>query len=177
MKKPILILLLLGILIVTGCKKDEPICLTQVVPTQPNIAPCTLTDTIYPNDSVFYGNSSFFPTATFSVNFEDTVGFGGYPNFIEFAFNKIPTTGMYYLVSPSYLGSPGLENQITYYAEFNGMGLQAAGTNDSTIYIENNQNEIIISFCDFPNQGFSFDPTCNCYVGNGSGNLKYRKEY
>lgn len=182
MRKGILVLTLIGMTVLSACKKEEPVVAPPVVVQ--NIAPCTLNDTIYQIDSVFYGNSSVFPAAPFSVKFIDTTNGSMYPEFKEFAFNKIPTSGMYAMVPPANLGDPGAgENQITFKAEQGNFQFQASGTFDNfgnyddIIYVENNQNELIISYCDIGYPGFSLDPVTNVYVGNGPGYIKYIKAY
>jgi hypothetical protein len=182
MEKLILVVTLIGLTVLSACKKDQPVVAPPMAVL--NIAPCTLNDTIYQMDSVFHGNSTVFPNAPFSVKFIDTTNGSMYPEFKEFAFNKIPTSGMYSLVPPSVLGNPAAgENQITYLAEQGNFQFLAYGTYDNfgsyddVIYVENNQNELIISYCEMIAFGFTFEPSCNCYVGNGPGYMKYTKAY
>lgn len=163
------------------CKKDK----TDPIPPAhvDLIAPCALNDTVFGMDSVFYGTSLTIPDATFSVKFMDTTNSTTNPNFIEFAFNKIPTTGMYCLVPLQYLGVSEHENQISYKEYFGAYWTSPEGTYDDygnyidIIYVENNKNELIISYCELPDYGYTFDNNTLTYIGNGQGYMKYTKKY
>jgi hypothetical protein len=161
--------------ILFGCKKEE--ITTEPPIIEANIAPCTLTEMSFPIDSIYSGNSTNIPDAGYSVKFVDTTPGAAIP-FIEFGFKTTPTTGNYYLVSDLDMSPQGLENQITYIRESNNFIYKPAGTNDSTIYVEKNQNELIISYCDLPDtMTFWYNSGCNCYVGNHSAFAKYQVNY
>jgi hypothetical protein len=166
--------LVLCSLVLIACKKEEPLP-NEVVSVQ-NTAPCTLLEKVFPTDSLFYGNSTYYPEAKFSVKFIDTIATTAL-DFIEFGFNHTPTTGMYYMVNEIDTNSQVLSNQISFKMESGGMLYQAFGTNDPIIYVENNTNELIISYCNIPNQIFTLDPPSNSYIGNGEGNLLYKIIY
>lgn len=163
------------------CKKDK----TDPIPPVHTdlIAPCALNDTVFGMDSVFYGTSLTIPNAAFSVKFMDTTNSTTSPTFIEFAFNKVPTTGMYYLVPLDYLGELELENQISYKEYFGSYWTSPKGTYDNygnntdIIYVENNENELIISYCDLIDYTYIFDPNTITYIGNIQGYMKYTKKY
>lgn len=171
--RQISILLILG-LVLTSCKKDKP-----VIPepdTADNIAPCNLTEKVHQIDSLFYGTSTEIPEAKFSVRFFDTLAIPS-NSFIEFAFNKVPTTGMYQMVAEIDTNQQAVPNQITYKIYDGGMNFQASGTASPSIYVENNTAELIISYCEVPDGTYNYSATCNCYLGNGEGNVLYRKTY
>lgn len=185
MKKITFVLILIAFY---SCKKDK----TDQINTPPApvpapyvdlIAPCALNDTVFGMDSVFYGTSLTIPNAPFSVKFMDTTYSTTTPPFIEFAFNKVPTTGMYYLVPLDYLGVVELENQISYKEFFGAYWSSPIGTYDNygnftdIIYVENNKNELIISYCELPDYGYTFDSSTSTYIGNGLGYMKYTKKY
>ena len=146
------------------------------------IAPCELEEMQYDIDSVFYGKSKLFPNAPFSVKLIDTT-LTSERGVLEFAFNKVPTTGIYYLVKPTDLGVANFNNQISFIEDFGAYLIKAIGSIDSnsglitnTIYVENNQKELIISFCEMsgpPPQLVS----SNEYISNGPGYRKYKITY
>ena len=167
-----------------SCKKDT--VKDQITPPAPHvdlIAPCALNDSVFDIDSVYHGTSVLFPTAPFSVKFKDTTNGPNNQAFLEFAFNKVPTTGMYYLVKPANLGIVNLENQISFIGGNPSFHIEPSGTYDNIgaysdiIYVENNQNELIISYCHMPDSVYYYNSSQNSFIGNGPGYKKYTKVY
>lgn len=121
----------------SACNKEE---VEPIMPMK-NIAPCQLTTKSYHLDSVYYSNSSRFPNAAFRVKFIDT-GTVQESKSLEFAFNKIPETGMYYLVHAPDLGNPLYDNQVAFEGLENGVAYLSEGTDfdSARVHIEHNEN-------------------------------------
>jgi hypothetical protein len=170
-------ILLLSIFCFTSCKKEDEIIEIEQEIYNPNVTSCQIPELNYHLDSVFYGPSNMYPQAKFRVKFVDTLpswGQGIYT--VEFAFNKIPTTGMYHMVFDIDTNQ-FLLNQIAYVNDSIGLYYRSTNTNNAEVYIENNDDELIISFCDISNQYAYIDPFCNCIEGNLMKNLKAIKKY
>lgn len=166
------------------CKKDKTNPIPPIPPAHTDlIAHCALYDTIFGMDSVFYGTSVTIPNAAFSVKFIDTTNSTTSPPFIEFAFNKVPTTGKYCLVPLEYLGVAVPENQISYKEFVGAYWKSPAGTYNTygdyadIIYVENNENELIISYCELSNYGYKFVDSTSTFIGNNPGFMKFTKKY
>lgn len=167
--------LVFALLVLQSCKKDDPVVVV-VVPEpviEPNIAPCVINETVYPIDSVFYNSDFYFPEAKFRLEYTDTNGGSVSPTFIEFAFDKIPTTGMYRLVHQIDTSAP--PNQMAYVIDAGGFEYRSTWNLAEDVYIENSNSEIIISFCDLV-VSLNFDPVCNCFIGNALEEFKIRKQ-
>ena len=166
----------LMLLVSFGCKKNQINNPSIVLTNQMNVAPCELDEKSSFSDTIYYGNSILIPEAAFSITLKDTTP-GEYET-IEFGFKTIPTTGNYYLVKDLSSSPQQPENQITYWKQYSGFSWKPAGTQDSIIYVENNENELIISYCGLPNpSNYNYDMTLNSWVGNDSGYVQYRFEY
>jgi hypothetical protein len=162
-------------LVLLSCKKEEK----QVVykdKYEDNVAPCNFSNLNYQIDSVFYGASQKFPNAVYRIKFIDTSYQNPYntPNSIEFAFNKVPTTGVYYSEKDL---NPSLPiDQVAFKHSLGAYGIMSMPTEPHSIYVENNSDRLIISFC---NQSVRVtDPddwTGN--LGDISISMKVNKEY
>lgn len=160
------LLLSFFVLLILGCKKEDEIL---VDPYTPNVSPCSIPEEIFEIDSIIYGPTIRFPHATMTITFLNTNR--------QFAFNKIPETGMYHMV-PNLIGSYAFENQIATVADSGSFLAYSYVTDSPEVYIENYNNELIISYCDLSNNGYSyFDQTINAYIGNPAGNRKIRMSY
>ncbi|NVK65632.1 MAG: hypothetical protein HWE22_13650 [Flavobacteriales bacterium] len=168
----ILVFLFLAI----SCKKDETISsLTPEVEASPNVAPCAVQESVNSVNLFQQGGSNFFPDAQSHVFFQN----------IEFAFNHaIPPTGMYTLCHRDYPTADSIiENQIMFardsgsFIHISTFSYDDMGFLSSEVYVENNENELIISFCEFEDTSVFFDITNNFFVGNNLKNLLYRNPY
>jgi hypothetical protein len=90
-KNYLFLTILLATIVVVACKKDPPY--PEPTPIDPYLAPCTINETTYHLDSVYYGPSINHLEAKYRVLFIDTTSAGGVSTYIEYAFNKIPTSG------------------------------------------------------------------------------------
>ncbi|MFT5778067.1 MAG: hypothetical protein ACI837_001015 [Crocinitomicaceae bacterium] len=170
------VLLLSAVIINQSCKKD-----TVPVPITPNevalnVAPCEIQEKFYTTDSVFYGPDNYFPQAKFRIKFLDTNVTT--PNYIGllFAFNKIPTTGMYRML-PYIDTNFQLPNQIAFVKDSGSFLLRSDASDFDEVYVENNNNEIIISYCNISNNIPWFNSITQSYYANLPKTLKIRKEY
>lgn len=149
-----------------GCKKDEP---APVAIYEPNIAPCAVSEEVLEIADIIYGPSSKFPYAYMTIIFHNTSQ--------QFAFNKLPATGMYRMV-PNLVGSYGFDNEIATVKDSGSFQVYSGISDYEEVYIENYNNELIISYCDLSNGGeYTFDPSINCYIGHPSTNRKVRMSY
>jgi len=171
----LVILAILALTMLQSCKKD-----TTPIPEdntyQPTIAPCEIPETIYDLDSVFYGPSVNFPEAKYRIKFYDTTAVFDTID-IEFAFNKVPTSGMYYMVSQIDTNSQVFPNQIAFTRDYGGFKFNSVLTGYAEVYIEVNENEIIISYCNISCSDVQFDTATLSYNGNSPANYKVRKQY
>lgn len=160
------LLLSLLVLVLFGCKKEDEI---PVDPYVLNIAPCSVPEEQFVIDSIIYGPTVKFPHASLTITFVNTNR--------EFAFNKVPVTGMYHMV-PNLVGSYAFENQIATVIDSGSYLAFSYVTDFPEVHIENYNNELIISYCDLSNSGFyTFDQFIYAYIGNPSGNRKIRMTY
>jgi len=171
------LIIILALTCFISCKKDEvTVCEEPVY--SPNVAPCEIAELNYNLDSVFYGPSDRFPEAKFRVKFIDTIPFWGQTMYsVEFAFNKIPTTGMYHMmydIDTNILDI--IPNQMAYVRD-SGFINVSTYTQAAEVYIENNENELIISYCNISNYMASMDFQCNCNLGNMMRNVKVRRQH
>jgi len=158
-----------------SCKKDiTPIPEDNTY--KPTIAPCEIPETIYDLDSVFYGPSVNFPEAKYRLKFYDTTGVIDMVE-IEFAFNKVPTTGMYHMVREIDTNSQVSSNQIAFVRDYGGFWSRSEITASPEVYIEVNANELVISYCNISNSTSVFEPSTLCYYGNSPANYKARKHF
>jgi hypothetical protein len=168
--------LLSGItLLAISCKKDSP-------PTEPVIlqviAPCPINETQFDIDSVYFGPSIQFPEAKYRVRFIDTAANGTESYYIEYAFNKIPTSGKYNFVLNIDTNNLNNLNQIAFVRDSGSFVWRSGYTENNDIYIENNNQELIISYCTLSDTSIFFDPiNCMCYTGNRPSKFKIRKQY
>ena len=161
-----MLLLSIFVLVLLGCKKEDEV---QVDPYVANIAPCTVSEEHYVIDEIIYGPSAKFPNATMRITFENST--------LEYAFNKVPETGMYHMV-PDLVGSYTFENQIAMVQDSGSFLVYSYVTDYPEVHIDNYNNQLIISYCDLSNSGFyNFDASINAYVGNPSGNRRVRMSY
>lgn len=181
--KSLLGLLFLSLFCFSSCKKEENVIETDedvTVPYNPNVAPCEIAELNYHLDSVFYGPSAFFPQAKFRVKFVDTLPYPlGVQEIysVEFGFNKIPTTGMYHMMYEIDTNDLNFPNQIAYVRDTIGYYNVSTYTQAAEVYVENNENEIIISYCNISNHIAQFDSQWNGYRGNMMRNVKARRKY
>jgi hypothetical protein len=166
-------ILLLSIFCFTSCKKEDEIIEIEQEIYNPNVAPCEIAELNY--QIVFYGPSNFFPQAKFRVKFYDTTWICNYT--VEFGFNKIPTTGMYYMMYELDTSNLTLPNQISYIRDTVCAWNVSSFTQTAEVYIENNNDELIISYCNISNSDYYFDNNCNCSGGNMMKNVKAIKKY
>lgn len=166
----LLTILISGLTLAQSCKKEDPV--PEPAGYQPNVAPCEIEELVYPVDSIFYGPGEHFSEARFRVKFADP---GDPGHNLEFAFNRIPVTGMYHMVTYIDTNSLELSNQVASYTDSGSYSIRSAQTEDAVVYIENNSDELIISFCNMNNQ-FVFNPQILSYIGNPS-ERKVRKQY
>ena len=162
----LLVLISLATIVLIGCDKDEhvPIELYEA-----NIAPCEVTEEILEIENIIYGPTAKFPHATLTITFVNTS--------LQYSFNKVPTTGMYYMV-PNLVGSYNWDNQMATVRDSGSFLAYSYVTDYPEVHIDNYNNELIISYCDLSNSGFyNFDPTINAYSGNPTGNRKVRMSY
>lgn len=158
--------ILLIVLTLLGCKKEE----CDPIPSyEPNVAPCEIQEELFVIDSITYGGTSRFPQAHMVISFTNTTE--------QLAFNKIPETGMYHLV-PNAIGDYTFENQMATVSDSGSFLVFSYVTEDAEVFVENYNNELIISYCDLSNSGFyDFQPSINAYWGNPSGKRKIRMSY
>lgn len=163
--------------LILSCKKKDAIpC--KVLEQNLNIAPCEIEEKSFHLDSVFYGGSSRYPQAKFRLRFYyDSTNLN---DFREYAFNQtIPVTGKYHVVNE--IDTTNLfDNQIAWYKPMGSLNIESWGTEYPEIYIENNQEQFIISYCNISQTGFMFvgDNYTGAYIGNGPDtNLLIRKQY
>lgn len=159
-----------------SCKKDETISpSTPGAETSPNIAPCNVHELSNSTNQFYQGGSSFFPDAQSHVFFQN----------MEFAFNHaVPPTGMYTLCHRDYPTADSIiENQIMFvrdsgsFVHISTFSYDNLGLLSSEVYVENNENELIISFCKFEDTSVFFDITNNFFVGNSIKNVLYRNPH
>jgi hypothetical protein len=167
----IMLVFLVGILALVSCKKKEAHIIPPVAKSTSNIAPCSLYCTSYASYSVDSSGNVNFPQAKYIVKFVNTSGANSFGS-AEFAFNKIPESGMYYMVTAIDTMDQLKLNQMATYADSGSFAKRSAPTSLPVIYIENNQNEFIISYCSISNNSFIFDPYLNCWVGNSPTSLR-----
>ncbi len=152
-------------ILLIGCDKSELIVKAYI----PNVAPCPIVEEVVEIDSIVYGPSANFPQATMTITFVNTD--------LEVAFNKIPATGMYYMV-PNMIGSYTFDNQMATVQDSGSFRVFSCVTDYPEVYIENYNNELIISYCDLSNSGFfNYDQTIHAYIGNPTGSRKIRMSY
>ena len=162
----LLLPLSLFVLVLLGCKKEDEI---PGDPYAANIAPCELTEEQFVIDEIIYGPSVRFPNATMRITFENST--------LEYAFNKVPETGMYHMVTQMDITPPFVENQMSTIVDSGSYALRSALTDFPVVYIENYNNELIISYCDIGTGSADFDPTLVSYVGNFPSSRKVRMSY
>lgn len=174
--KPVIQLsLVFLIVLVCSCKKDTD----ENKPTNENtsnIAPCTLVEQNYHLDSIFESPSFWFPQAKYRVRFYDTSFSPSNFTFIEFAFTEKPKTGNYTLVLSLDTTNTSIPNQISFYGEKLGLNYRGGITFNPDYYVESNPYELIISYCDIPEQSYSFDIATNSFVGNEADYQLFRKK-
>lgn len=173
-------LLFLSLFCFTSCKKDDEIIEIEEEIYNPNVAPCEIAELNYHLDSVFYGPSNFFPQAKFRVKFVDTLPYPlGVQEIysVEFAFNKVPTTGMYHMMYKIDTNDVNFPNQISYLRDSIGMHYYSNYSQTAEVFVENNDNELIISYCNISNYTAMVDLGCNCYIGNTMRNVKAVLKY
>lgn len=160
----------------SSCKKDDPVSnIENEVEYSPNTAPCNVQEYLNEVSQFSQGGSPFFPNAQSHVYFSD----------IQFAFNHAnPPTGMYTLChKDNEIADSVIENQIMF-ARSNGsfmhlstLSHDSQGLISSPVYVENNESELIISFCQFADTSIFFDINTNTYIGNNIKNSLYRNCY
>lgn len=176
--KSLLGILLLSIFCFTSCKKEDDIIEIQEEIYNPNVAPCEIAELNYHLDSVFYGPSNMYPQAKFRVKFVDTLpswGQGIYS--VEFAFNKIPTTGMYHMMYDIDTNDLTKPNQIAYLRDTIGYYNKSVWTENAEVFVENNGTELIVSYCNISNSTAMPDFLINGQKGNMMRYVKAIKKY
>jgi hypothetical protein len=168
-------LLFIVISAIVSCKKDS--VTTPPISASPVIAPCTIGESFYGLDSVYYNSNAYQQEAKFRVRFVDTLNSGQTGGELEFFFNKIPTSGIYQMVAYIDTNNLNIPNQIAYIADSGSFMVRSQVAELSKIYVENNANEIIISWCSLPDTTFYFDSATSSFVGNSPSKRKIRKSY
>jgi|GEM_PF-2704800 len=175
----IIIICVASLAVVLSCKKESDFPLKEYQPKyQPNVAPCEIAETVYEVDSVFYGPDSYFPQAKFRIRFRYPVDTSFTYDNIEFAFNQLPVTGMYHLVTDIDSNAQNL-NQIASIINVGSYNIRSCGplSEFPNVYVENNDDELIISYCNIPDVGYWFDSNTLSYIKNYFLTLKVRKQY
>lgn len=172
--------LVLVSIMIAACKKEEneePV--TNDPPATPlNIAPCELNEEYFSNDSVStYSSFNFYPEASYCVTFYDTTNALQPDNRLEFAFLNYPETGTYYLVYSFDTDPNAHPNQIAHARQLGSDMYRSISWYDSIIYVEKNDQELIISYCAMPYEMYQYNPNTDCYEGYGYGFRKYRKAF
>lgn len=157
----------------TACDKEE----VNPDPVKQTIAPCTLNETFYDIDSVYYGPSLLNPHSKYNVKFMDTANNGSISGFVEYSFNKIPTSGIYKMVHDIDSNDISLPNQIAYVSDSGSFLIRSKHEELSEIYIEKSADQIVISWCSLPDTTFYFDMINQNYVGNFPYKFKTRKHF
>lgn len=161
-----------------SCKKKDTIPCEESESIL-NVAPCEIEEKSFHLDSVFYGGSSKYPQAKFRLRFYfDSTNLN---DFREYAFNQTsPATGKYRVVNQIDTTN-SIDNQIAWYKPIGSFYAESLGTEYPEIYIENNQEQLIISYCNITHPEFIFVVNNNSYGscrGNGPDtNLLIRKQY
>ena len=164
--RPITILSLILIFVFACKKKTETVC--TEIPL--NTAPCNISYQIFDKDSAVCAPSQTFPQAKYRHIFSKSSG----ERIVEFAFNKAPITGKYYFVT--LLDSTSTQNQIASIRDSGSFFSRSAPTETAEVYIENNINQLIISYCNISNSNSYFEPQLNSYIGNKPINFKIKSD-
>jgi hypothetical protein len=142
-----------------ACKKDSKKENQNIIPTAPPpphvdlIAPCEsnmneLDHSYCIKDSIF-SNHPQFPNSTFQIGFYNSSA-----QKILFGFTSEPATGYYKTIDAVSVDFP---NRVAIISELVWMTYTSEYTADS-VYVENNNDYIIISYCNLPMTFFAGSP-------------------
>lgn len=131
-----IIFYLFPVILICSCKKDR----SKEKKHVDVVAPCELDYTPYDYDSIYYSGTPNFPDANYVIKFGSNNG-----NYYEFAFDTIPTTGIYGMND---VFSPILEDHVGFKCVVSSfMGYGSTPSNAKGIFVESNPDYLIISFC------------------------------
>ena len=171
-------LLFLSLFCFSSCKKEDEIIVIEEEMYNSNVAPCEIDELNYHLDSVFYGPSNYFLEAKYRVKFVDTLPYWGHGIYsVEFAFNKIPTTGMYHMMYDIDTNDLTKPNQIAYLRDTIGYYNKSVWTENAEVFVENNGIELIVSYCNISNSFEMIDLEINGRKGNMMKNVKAVRKY
>lgn len=162
----------LFLLVAVSCKKETP---EQVVPVV--IAPCSINEAVFDIDSVYYGPSLTQPEAKYRVKFMDTSINGSVSHYIEYGFNKIPTSGKYNFLDKIDTNNVNIVNQIAFVRDSGSYLWRSNFAEYAEVYFEKNNQELIISYCNLADTNVYFNIIDQCYNGNKPISFKVRKQF
>ena len=134
-------------LVLWGCKKESTVCPPTNTSSKDLLAPCTLEENQYSPghfyNSVTISNESnpIFPYSNYQVTFNDSLSGAS----TTFAFKKEPETGTY---SPRDTLNSETYKQVSIQVLEGTFPFNSHSSND-TIYVESNDNYLLISYCNF----------------------------
>lgn len=166
--------ILIVLLLISSCKKDKSPEVVQE-PDVTYIAPCEIDPLGFDSMEVHYDGGTLNPQALYRLTLRDTNANGH--SELEVVFIKIPESGIYQIVETIDTSAIDLPNQIAFVGDSGSFLWRSVYIEGAKAYVEKNNDEITISYCTIPGNGFQFNPAELIYEGNPPGPFKINMKY
>jgi hypothetical protein len=171
--RPPFIAIGISLTLLFSCKKEESVPAPEVY--VPTVAPCEITPQPYDSVAVYYNASMYHPEAKYRIVLSTTNAPFAHP--VEFAFNKVPVSGMYYMVDEIDTNNLEIANQLAFAQDSGSFTWESVFSEWPEVYVEKTDQELIISYCTMTNTGIVFDNSTLTYRGNKPGPYKVRVQF
>jgi hypothetical protein len=152
----------LSTILFLSCEKDNANLNATACAPSLFVAPCSIPEKVFPANSRHFNGSTYDPQAKYRIDLADTSNLNA---IYEISFNKIPTTGLYKMVTFIDTTNASLPNQISMVQDSGSFLFRSDWSVSEDVYVDNANNKITISYCNISDEVVVFNTTYNCYIG------------